>query len=239
MRKVVAVLAVALSFGCAGIRIEDIETTRPLPSGSCLIVGFLGGRDAWNDETKGVRRLALDLRRRGLFAETFENRSRPVALAFVEEAQASRLVVYGQSFGGAAVVSFAREVRVPIELTLQIDSIGRNDAILPPNVRNAANAFQTDGWFLDGEHPIRAEDPARTRVLGNWRFDYSRPPGSEISLADVPWWKLAFRIPHARMDRDPEVWSFARRLVEAACAGKDLESLTPMPPASRALSSKD
>jgi hypothetical protein len=230
MPKEVAVLAVVLSFGCAGIRIEDIETKRPLPPSSCLVVGFLGGRDAWNDETKGVRQLALDLRRRGLSAETFENRSRPVAIAFVEEAQASRLVVYGQSFGGAAVVSFAREVGVPIELTLQIDSVGRNDAILPPNVRNGANVFQTDGWFLDGEHPIHAEDSARTRVLGNWRVDYSRPPGSEISLADVPWWKLAFRIPHARMDRDPEVWSFARLLVEAACAGETLENVTPMRP---------
>ena len=219
-----------LGFGCAGIRVEDLETPRPLAAGSCLAVGFLGGRDAWNDDTKGVRRLALDLRRAGLYAETFENRRRNVALAFVEQARASRLVVYGQSFGGAAVVSFAREVKVPVELTLQIDSVGRNDSILPANVRNAANFYQTDGWFLDGEHPIRAADPDRTRILGNWRFDYSKPPGSEISIADVPWWKLAFRIPHARMDRDPEVWRLARRLLEAACDGDDLEGIISMPP---------
>jgi hypothetical protein len=226
----VPALTLLLGFGCAGIRVDDLETPRPLPADSCLVVGFLGGRDAWNDDTKGVRQLALDLRHRGLLAETFENRSRDVALGFVQEARAEHLVVYGQSFGGAAVVSFAREAGVPIELTLQIDSVGRNDGALPPNVRNAANVYQTDGWFLDGEHPIRAEDPARTRILGNWRFDYSQPPGSEISLADVPWWKLAFRIPHARMDRDPEVWSFAGRLIEAACAGDSLEGITPTRP---------
>ena len=195
--------ALLVASGCAGIRIEDVQTPRPMPEDSCLVVGFLGGRDAWDDETKGVRQLALEL---------------------VRQARPDRIVLYGQSFGGAAVVRFARELErlaIPVELTLQVDSVGREDGTLPPNVRNAANLFQTDGWFLDGEHPIRASDPSRTRILGNWRFDYSRPPGSEISLADVPWWKLAFRIPHARMDRDPEVWRFSRRLIEAACTGGD------------------
>jgi pimeloyl-ACP methyl ester carboxylesterase len=215
-------LSLVLASGCSAIRIEDVQTPRPIPEDSCLVVGFLGGRDAWDDETKGVRQLALELRRRGFFAETFENRSREVALELVREARGDRLVLYGQSFGGAAVARFARDLErlaVPVELTLQIDSVGREDGTLPPNVRNAANLFQTDGWFLEGEHPIRASDPSRTRILGNWRFDYSQPPGSEISLSDVPWWKLAFRIPHARMDRDPEVWSLARRLIEAACTG--------------------
>ncbi len=230
MAILIAALTLVLSSGCSRIRMKDVETRRPLPADSCLAVGFLGGRDAWNDETKGVRQLALELRRRGFFAETFENRSRPVALAVVKEARASRLVVYGQSFGGAAVASFARELEalaIEVELTLQIDSVGRNDASLPPNVQNGANLFQTDGWFLDGEHPIEAADPARTRILGNWWFDYSRPPGSEIPIEDVPWWKLAFRIPHARMDRDPAVWSFIRRLVEAACTGQNLEGIKP------------
>jgi hypothetical protein len=221
---------VLVASGCAGIRIEDVKTPRPLPEDSCLVVGFLGGRDAWDDETKGVRRLALELRGLGFFAETFENRSGRVALELVRQARSERLVLYGQSFGGAAVPRLARELEkldIPVELTLQIDSVGRDDGVLPGNVRDAANLFQTDGWFLDGEHPIRALDPSRTRILGNWRFDYSQPPGSEISLADVPWWKLAFRIPHARMDRDPEVWSFARRLIEAACTGAEMEGVKP------------
>jgi hypothetical protein len=106
-----------------------------------------------------------------------------------------------------------------------VDSVGRGDGLIPSNVRSAANLFQTDGWFLEGEHPIRAADPSETRILGNWRFEYSSPPGSEISITDVPWWKLVFRIAHARMDRDPRVWSLVRQLVEDACAG----SATPNP----------
>jgi hypothetical protein len=223
-------LSLLLSSGCSGIRMEDIQAVRPLPEGSCLVVGFLGGRDRWDDETKGVRQVALELRRLGFFAETFENRSLDVALELVRLARTRRLVLYGQSYGGAAVARFARELEelaVGVELTVQIDSVGRNDGVIPPNVRNAANLYQTDGWFLDGEHPIRASEPSRTRVLGNWRFDYSRPPGSEIPIEDVPWWKLAFRIPHAKMDRDPEVWGFTRRLLEAACVGAELDGINP------------
>jgi hypothetical protein len=42
-------------------------------------------------------------------------------------------------------------------------------------------------------------------------------------LDGVPWWKLAFRIPHARMDRDPEVWVRVEELIQSACdpAGLD------------------
>ena len=239
--RAVASIAVVLASGFGGgIQIADVEIPRPVPESSCLVIGFLGGRDAWDDSSKGVRQLALGLRSEGLLAETFENRRRSVALEVVRDAldrngdgaidrqeggtvqngQNVRLVVYGQSWGGAAVVKFARELNelgVSIELTVQIDSVGRDDALIPANVRSAANLYQTDGWFLDGEHPIRAEDPEATRILGNWRFDYSEPPGSEISLDGVPWWKLAFRIPHARMDRDPEVWARVEELIQGAC----------------------
>ncbi|MFQ5791412.1 MAG: hypothetical protein ACE5JI_13150 [Acidobacteriota bacterium] len=213
-----------------------------MPSGSCLVLGFLGGRDAWNDSSKSVRQLALRLRApaKGIHVETFENRRRPLAEAFLTQAldcnddgavdlrEASRvsLVVYGQSFGGAAVAKFARRLAtlgIPILLTVQIDSVGRGDADIPPNVRYAANLYQDNGWFIEGEHPIRAVDPERTQILGNWKFDYRRPPGSSISLAGVPWWKLAFRVAHARMDRDPRVWARVGILIRAACAGEDLK----------------
>lgn len=207
-----ASIALVLASGCGGgIQIVDVEIPRPVPESSCLVIGFLGGRDAWDDSSKGVRRLAVKLRSEDLLAETFENRRRSVALEVVRDAldrngdgaidaqeaggtvqngqngqngQNVRLVVYGQSFGGAAVVKFAHELNelgVPIELTVQIDSVGRDDALIPPNVRSAANLYQTDGWFLDGEHPIRAEDPEATRILGNWRFDYSEPPGRTVT----------------------------------------------------------
>jgi hypothetical protein len=205
-------------------------------------VGFLGGRDAWNDESKGVRQMALRLRSRdqNRFAETFENRRRDIALEFVvqaldrdrngsvdpEESSHVTTVVYGQSFGGAAVVSFARQLEslmIPVFLTMQIDSVGRNDGTIPANVKYAANLYQDNGWFISGEHPIVAADDSRTTIIGNWEYDYDQPPGADISVEDLPWYKIAFRVAHSKMDRDPRVWDLAEELIRAACSGADLQ----------------
>lgn len=221
---------------CRSVQLRDLETVRAAPPGTCVVVGFLGGMDAWDDETKGVRELALELRDldRGVYVETFENRRIPLALAFVErtldldqdgtidtdEAQSVRLVVYGQSLGGWAAVEFARMLAarlIPIDFLLQIDSVGFGDDEIPANVRQAANFYQDDGWVIAGENPIRATDPSRTHVIGNWKFAYDQPPGSTIDIGDLPWWKKVFRVAHARMDRDPRVWAAAEALIERAC----------------------
>lgn len=230
MRAALAGLSLGFLASCTGIALSDIGTPLPVPEGSCVVVGFLGGRDRWDDETKGVRQLALKLADPSsrIYVETFENRRRDVALAFVERARSLRLVVFGQSFGGAAVVKFARELEarsIPVDLTVQIDSVGRSDGAVSPNVRYAANFYQDDGWVIEGEHPVEAEDPTRTTVLGNFRFDYDSPPGKDISLSGVPWHKRIFRFAHARMDRDPRIWSAVEALVRAACSGEDLEPL--------------
>jgi len=230
------VLALSALASCKSVRLSDLETVSAVPPGACVVVGFLGGMDAWNDASKGVRGLTLALRDRdgGVYAETFENRRIPLALAFVEraldanhdgeidadEAGRVRLVVYGQSLGGWAAVEFARILAarvIPIEFLLQIDSVGLYDDEVPTNVRQAANFYQDDGWIIAGENPIRASDPSQTQVIGNWEFDYDRPPGSAIDIGDLPWWKKAFRVAHARMDRDPRVWATASGLIQHAC----------------------
>jgi hypothetical protein len=239
-----ATLLFFLAGGCASIQLSDIETPQPVPESSCLIVGFLGGRDAWNDESKGVRQMAVRLKSTDdLFAETFENRRRDVALDFVvqaldrdrsgevgpHESRDVTTVVYGQSFGGAAVVKFARQLqklRIPIHLTVQIDSVGLGDGTIPANVKYAANLYQDNGWFISGEHPIDAANPSQTVILGNWKFDYDQPPGVDISVEDLPWHKTAFRVAHAKMDRDPRVWALAEELVRAACSGADLKQVS-------------
>jgi hypothetical protein len=239
-----AIIAALAMSACATVRLQDLSAPRPVPPESCLVIGFLGGRDAWNDPSKGVRQTALALRDEDarIFAETFENRNRDTALRFVldaldrdgnervygREAGAATLVVYGQSLGGSAVVKFARqldELGIGVELTVQIDSVGRGDATIPPNVRHALNLYQDSGAFIEGEHPVEAEDPERTRVLGNWHFDYDEPPGSEILIDDLPFWKIIFRVAHAKMDRDPRVWDSVRTMLAGACAGHDLTAL--------------
>jgi hypothetical protein len=240
VKSIICVLGLVLALwalaSCKSIRLTDLETAPAVPPGACVVVGFLGGVDAWNDASKGARGLALALRDRdgGVYAETFENRRIPLALAFVDraldanhdgeidadEAGRVRLVVYGQSLGGWAAVEFARMLAarvIPIEFLLQIDSVGFHDDEVPANVRRAANFYQDDGWVIAGENPIRASDPSQTEVIGNWEFDYDRPPGSAIDIGDLPWWKKAFRVAHARMDRDPRVWATASGLIRHAC----------------------
>ena len=123
------------------------------------------------------------------------------------------MILYGQSFGGAAVVKLARELHregVPVLLTVQVDSVGRDDARIPPNVACAANFFQRDGLLIQGEPEIRAERPSETRIIGNFRHQYS---DNRISLSAVPWHKKIFRVAHTKMDRDPALWSKVEELI--------------------------
>ena len=206
------------------------STPTPLRDQETLILGFMGGRDSWQNTEVGVGRMAQRMRDHrvpGLHVETVENRKRDLAVRLVREsldldgdgrlqkAESSnaRIIIYGQSFGGAAVVKFARQLhalRIPVLLTVQVDSVGLNDSEIPPNVMRAANLYQDNGWLIRGEAPIRARNPERTEILGNFRFDYD---GSNIDLSHLPWYKTIGRVAHARMARDPGVWRKVEELI--------------------------
>lgn len=221
-------LAAALLAGCAGRRQQyrDFIVPTPLPSEPrpVLILGFLGGREPWNNDKRSVRQLALKLRAMklpGVHVETVENARRGLALQLVRNAldrdrdgrlgpaerTSVHIIAYGQSFGGAAVGKLSRELGalgVPVLLTVQVDSVGRGDALVPPNVVCAANLYQSNGIFLRGEPRIRAQDPARTTIIGNFRYDYRR---KRVDLSQVSWLKKVFRTAHTKMDFDPDVWT--------------------------------
>ena len=207
-----------------GQRYTDFITVTPLPPNEYLVIGFQGGREPWDNEKRNVRQLALKLRSMqmdGVHVETVENQKRALALQLIRNAldrnqdgqldaverRSVRIILYGQSFGGAAVVKLARELeplQVPVLLTVQVDSVGRGDGVIPPNVACAANLYQDEGFFVRGETPIRAEDPARTTIVGNFDYDYKAKP---IDLSQVSWMKKIFRTAHTKMDFDPEVWA--------------------------------
>jgi hypothetical protein len=217
---------------------EDLIIPTPLTSDDTLIIGFQGGRDRWDNQRVGVGRMALRLKllqTSRLYVQTFENRKRELALRFVrealdrdhdgvlsgDEAASARIVLYGESFGGAAVIKFARQLRqfhVPVLLTVQIDSVGLGHEVVPNNVRCAANLFQRNGRFVRGPENIRAADPSRTHILGNWRFDYRN---SAIDISDLPWYKTILRKDHSCMDRDPLVWQRVEELIISAIGNPD------------------
>ena len=213
-----------------GQRYRDFTTPTPLPQGQILIIGIMGGREPWNNDARNVRKLALKLRSMNdpeICVETVENKKRSLAVELINNAfdrnrdgkldereRASiRLILYGQSFGGAAVVKLARQLKkidVPVALTLQVDSIGRDDRVIPSNVARAVNLFQRNGWFIRGEPEIHAEDPARTTIIGNFKYDYSH---KQVDVSRVPFMKKAFRVAHTRMEYDPDVWTKVEELI--------------------------
>ena len=190
----------------------------------------MGGREPWDNDRRSVRQLALKLRSMNsphIQVETVENKKRSLAIELIrnafdrnrdgklddEERAAIRLILYGQSFGGAAVVKLARQLQgmgVPVFLTVQVDSVGRSDGVIPSNVVRAANLFQSDGWFIRGEPEIRAEDPTKTSIIGNFKFDYEH---KKIDISRVSWGKKAFRVAHTRMEYDPDVWAKVEELI--------------------------
>lgn len=219
----------AASFAAAQ-KMSDLQTPVPVAPGETVVVGFLGAVENYNDAKRNVRQLALRLNHRlGMHAETFANRNRRTARRFIERALdqnrdgrlddaergRARIVIYGQSLGGAATVRLARDLakrRIPVLLTVQVDSVGVRDAEIPANVRAAANFYQHEPFTLWGEDEIHAADPARTKILGNFRHRYPvwlPYPAMESKIR-------ALGGGHARMEADPVVWAEVEGLITAA-----------------------
>lgn len=209
---------------------DDFTLPLPLKAGETLVVGIVGGWDRWDNPRRVTRRIALRIRDAGLpgvFVETVENHKVQLADELIREAfpdpSKARLVVYGQSLGGREVVRLCRRLDqngVHVLLAVVIDAVGREDYTIPPNVRSAANLFQRDSyWPVTGAKVIRAADPEKTRILGNWQYhyDYRLWKGKVIEKPDfeedLRWdWMGG----HLRMEYDPEVWDRVTSLITDA-----------------------
>lgn len=241
------VFFIALQTGCASIRGQQYHhftTPTPLEKDQTLILGFLGGRETWDDSSRGVRQLAMkidSMNLRDVHIETLENRKRDLAMELIHnsfdsnrdgylderERSTARLIMFGHSLGGAAVVKLShnlKEMGIPVLLTVQIDSVGftYDDHVIPTNVRRAANLYQLDGWVLVGEDEIVPEDPDKTEIIANLRFDYK---DKEVDMSGVPWERRLLSVPHSKMDADPEVWSAVEQLILSEIGGTKPEIL--------------
>jgi hypothetical protein len=134
-----------------------------------------------------------------------------------QEKSGARIVLYGHSWGASQAITLARELQsggVPVLLTIQVDSVCKrrqNDTVIPTNVAEAANFYQTTG-YLHGETSIRAADPARTKILGNFKFDYSTHP---IECSQYPWWDRYLVRAHTEIECDPVVWDKVEELIQS------------------------
>ena len=197
-------------------------------------MGFAGGLikrdDVIHQEVQLARHLnaqyALELQVR-----MFENRSGKQARDEVlrlldvnhdgrlsaDEKRRARIAIYGHSWGASEAVTLARALDregIPVLLTVQVDSVqkkGEDDLWIPANVAQAANFYQTEG-LLHGRREIRAADPTRTQILGNFRLAYKSKP---VSCEGYPWLARMFWKPHIEIECDPAVW---RRVEELICS---------------------
>jgi len=197
-----------------------------------LVIGFVGGfvhsDDLRHSEVQIARQIQATYGN-GVQVQLFENRRRAQAHKLIldwlnrrgdgkpadEEKRSARLILFGHSWGASAVVSLARELQrdgIPVSLTIQVDSVtknGENDSVIPDNVAEAVNFYQTGG-ILHGRSKIRPADPSRTMILGNFRFTYEKEPAE---CRAYPWYDRLLFKGHTAIECDPRVWSQVEALI--------------------------
>jgi hypothetical protein len=205
------------------------------PAPKAIVIGFVGGFARPDDLKHPEVQFAANLRQRypsQVHAEVFANHQGQQALRQVlrlldadrngavtpEEKQHAKIILYGHSWGASETVAFAKELGrrgIPVQLTIQVDSIkkpGQEDSTIPSNVANAINFYQPGG-LLHGRPEISAADPAKTRIIGNFRMTYK---GHPIDCHNYPWLARTFNKPHHEIENDPRVWQQAASLIDLA-----------------------
>jgi pimeloyl-ACP methyl ester carboxylesterase len=205
----------------------------PAPTPPAIVIGFVGGfvhpDDARHSEVQLAHRLSSTYP--ALHSEIFDNRHRKDAYHAIvhwldtdedgklsdAERHASRIVIFGHSWGAAAALDLARDLQranIPVLLTVQVDSInkiGQDDRLVPSNVAKAVNFYQTRG-LLHGRPEIAAADPAHTEILGQFRFDYAKLPAE---CSDYAWLTRHLFKGHTAIECDSNVWSQISQLIDA------------------------
>ncbi|HTS49475.1 MAG TPA: hypothetical protein VMH05_16095 [Bryobacteraceae bacterium] len=199
-----------------------------------IVVGFVGGRVGHTNAIHSEVQLANHIEHdypSGVQVRVFENRRGAQAHREVlqmldanadgelssAEKTAARIAIYGHSWGASETVTLARALGkegIPVLLTVQVDSVAKNgedDGLIPANVAQAINFYQSDG-LLHGRPLIRANDPSRTRILGNVQFDYKT---NKVDCSAYPWYARLFMKPHIEIESDPRVWSRVESLIRS------------------------
>ena len=207
--------------------------TRNVALTNPIVIGFVGGFVSSDDVKHPEVQFAAWLRQRYpsiVHAEVFSNHDGKNALRRVlhlldtngdgvltaGEKEEASIIIYGHSWGGSQTVTLARQLGqqgIPVLLTIQVDSVhkpGHNDAVIPPNVRNAINFYQTKG-IIHGRSHIRASDPERTTILANFQMKYQYRP---INCDNYPWIARHLNRPHHEIENDPLVWEQIASMID-------------------------
>jgi hypothetical protein len=190
-----------------------------------IVIGFMGGNVAPDDATRNELIISNRLHAsypHGVYFQVLENRrvedahQKVLQLLRDQDSKAhARIILYGHSWGASAVVTLAGELKqdgIPVLLTIQVDSVqkkGQNDRLIPDNVARAINFYQPDG-MLHGRPAIAAANPARTQILGNFRYAYKEAPAN---CSTYPWYERMFIKTHIAIECDPVLWTRIENLI--------------------------
>lgn len=216
-----------LSGSSAVLPSRQSDTKTPL-----IVIGFLGGFVPRDEPHHPEVQLIDGLRHENpdhIYFGLFENRRVGEAYKTIlrllgaqdhgtpsdDEKRQTRIVLFGHSWGASAVVALSRKLEragLPVALTIQIDSVAKpfqNDWLIPPNVGQALNVYQTHG-FIHGRRRIVPADPKRTTILGNFLWEYKGEP--EVCHG-FSWRGRLLSKGHTQIECDPKVWSQVRALI--------------------------
>jgi len=212
--------------GTLGIRNAVVE--------KAIIIGFVGGFVRHDDLRHPEVQFAEYLRQRYpsiVHTEVFANHAGKNALRRVlqlldtdkdgvlssgEKEQAS-IIIYGHSWGASQAVTLANDLGrldIPVSLIILVDSVhkpGHEDAVIPRNVQSAVNFYQKKG-IIHGRSHIRAADPERTNIIGNFQMTYQDRP---INCDNYPWIARHLNKPHHEIENDPRVWEQIASLIDS------------------------
>lgn len=207
-------------------------STQVASHSSVIVIGFVGGFVKHGDGAHVEVQLADRLRQSypsGAYVRIFENHHRDQAYREIlrlldtdhdrrlttNERQNARIIIYGHSWGASETIMLAKKLEregIPVLLTVQVDSITKpreKDDVIPANVAEAINYYQADG-LLHGRPEIRAANPSKTRILGNFRMDYKDHPQA-CNLCR--WYANPFMKAHLEIECDPTVWNQVESLI--------------------------
>jgi hypothetical protein len=209
--------------------LPDNTSTAPT-SANCNIIylGFVGALEPPNNQHSGVVQIRETLQGKefsDVCAKSFspyvwtEGRdwlmqhfpTHTGALTPAELQQSPKIILVGHSMGGWAIMSVARELRardIPVELTVQVDSVGVTDYTIPRNVKSAAIFHANDVlMFMTTKH-VRLEDPNHTKIVADVKVTGAN---------------------HQSITRDPRIRAMVMGMVEslrtAALAAKSMPAI--------------
>jgi len=217
-----------------GARNDSVSEAAAGAMSPAIVIGFVGGFIRHDDLVHSEVQLAARLRKdypTGVDVETFESYHGENAVKKIlslldanhdgkltpSEKQKARIILYGHSWGASEAIFVARELErdgIPVLLTIQVDSVSKmhqNDAVIPANVAQAANFYQPDG-FVHGQRIIRAANPERTKIIGNFRFEYK---ANAYTCNEYPWYDRLLVKTHTQIECDPKVWKQAEDLIRS------------------------